>query len=218
MGITIHYRGKLDELRRLDDLRLELSDIGTTMGWSCRTLDDDWRIPPNATLTHGSDGATIRGHLGLRGIILALGGNSESLAFLFDAGGNLRSVMNMILLSEGSLESANAWVSVKTQFASPDIHVWIIGLLKYLKKRYMTNLEVHDEGGFWETGDRQALEAKMRLINDKLTWLSETLSSPHLSNLSGLSVDAIASRIEALLREKSQTDRPTDVDDEAGRK
>ena len=47
-----------------------------------------------------------------------------------------------------------AWVSVKTQFDSPDTHIWIIGLLKYLKKRYIANLEVRDEGEYWETGNR----------------------------------------------------------------
>jgi len=48
--------------------------------------------------------------------------------------------------------------------------IWIVGLLKYLKKRYLSNLQV-----------------------------SAKLSSAHLGDVSGLSADEIASRIEQLL-------------------
>lgn len=202
MGVTIHYRGRLDDPGRVEDLRRELADIGASIGWTWRTLDDDWLIPPNATLVHNGNVATIKGHLGLKGIDLIPPGKSEALSFLFDAQGHLRSVMDVILLGEGQITPDMAWMSVKTQFLSPDAHVWIIGLLKYLKKRYITDLEVSDEGGFWETGDREALVAKMQLLNDKLAWLAGELASERFAGLAGLSAEEIASRIEAFLREK----------------
>jgi len=94
----------------------------------------------------------------------------------------------------------NAWVSMKTQFLTPDVHVWIVGLLKYLQKRYFSDLEVNDEGGFWETGDRAALEAKMRLLNEKMDELAMDLKAGSLGDLSGLSAEDIASRIEDFLK------------------
>jgi len=205
MGVTIHYRGKLDDVGRMDELTQELEDIAKSVGWTWHTLDDDWLIPPNAKLVHKGGRAIIHGHLGLKGIELIPSGKSESLSFLFDAKGHLRSIMNMILLCEGHLTPDEAWVSTKTQFLSPDTHAWIAGLLKYLKKRYMTNLEVNDEGGFWETGDREALAEKMRFLNEKIAWLSGELASPRFADLAGLSAEDIASRIEAFLRDKRGT-------------
>jgi hypothetical protein len=202
MGVTIHYRGMLNDPGRLEDLKQELADIAESVGWKWQTLDDAWSIPPSATLVHTDGRATIHGHLGLKGINLIPGGASESLSFLFDANGRLSSVMNVILRCEGRFAPDEGWVFVKTQFLSPDDHVWIIGLLKYLKKRYLSNLEVSDEGGYWETGDRAALEANMRLINDKMAWLTRELASERFAGLAGLSADEIASRIEEFVRKK----------------
>ena len=58
----------------------------------------------------------------------------------------------------------------------------------------------HDEGGFWETGDRAALEAKMRLLNEKMDELAMDLNAESLGDLSGLSAEDIASRIEDFLK------------------
>jgi hypothetical protein len=200
MGVTIHYRGKMDDPGRVGELQRELADIAQSVGWTSHALDDDWSIPPDARLVRAGGGGTIKGHLGLKGITLIPGGNTESLGFLFDAGGHLCSVMNMLMRCEGQDVPGGEWVFIKTQFASPDVHVWIIGLLKYLKKRYITNLEVSDEGGYWETGDRDALEAKMRLLGEKIKWLAGELASEKFAAMAGLSADEIAARIEKSMR------------------
>lgn len=200
MGVTIHYRGTIDEPERIRDLQRELADIAKSMGWEHSLLDDDWTVPPNAVLVHEQGSATIKGHLGLKGISILPGGGGEALSFFVDADGRLRSIMDMILQCEGRTTPDNAWVSMKTQFLTPDVHVWIVGLLKYIQKRYFSNLEVNDEGGFWETGDRAALEAKMRLLNEKMDELAMDLKAESLGDLSGLSAEDIASRIEDFLK------------------
>ena len=202
MGITIHYRGTIDEPERIRDLQRELADIAKSMGWEHSIMDDDWTVPPNAALVHEQGAAKITGHLGLKGISLLPGGGGEALSFFVDAAGRLRPIMDMILQCEGRTTTDTAWVSMKTQFLSPDIHVWIVGLLKYLQKRYFSNLEVDDEGGLWETGDRAALEAKMRLLNEKMDELAMDLETKSLGDLTGLSAEDIASRIESYLRER----------------
>ncbi len=110
--------------------------------------------------------------------------------------------MDMIEQCEGRTITDKAWVSIKTQFLSPDIHIWIVGLLKYLQRQYFANLEVDDEGGFWETGDRAALEAKVRLLNEKMDDLATDLKAESPGDLSGLSAEEIASRIEDFLRDR----------------
>ncbi|MCA1809631.1 MAG: hypothetical protein LC725_09310 [Lentisphaerae bacterium] len=172
------------------------------MGWVYSLLDDDWTVPPSAALVREHGSATIKGHLGLKGISISPDGGGESLSFFVDADGRLRSVMDLVLQCEGQTRQENAWVFMKTQFLTPDMHIWIVGLLKYLQKKYFSNLEVDDEGGFWETGDRPALEAKMRLLNEKMDELVSDLQSESLGDLSGLSAEEIASRLEDFLKER----------------
>jgi hypothetical protein len=205
MGVTIHYRGRLDDLGRISALCHELTDIARTMKWPCNSLDDDWSKAPDAKLTVGEKGAVIDGHLGLKGVSFRPHPGAEFLAIYFDSEGYLRSIMNMVELVEGQTAPDEAWVFMKTQFASPDTHVWVIGLLKYLKRKYISNLEVSDESGYWETGDREELERQMALINDKLNWMSTELSSEPVGDGRNLSAEEIASRIEELFREQEES-------------
>ena len=148
--------------------------------WGGRStrLDDDWEQPGDARLRFTPKGASIDGHLGLKGIHdLTPEADAESLSFFFDREGNLRSRWTMVSILDGTLKPEDAWVSVKTQFASPEVHAWIIGLLKYLKKRYMSDLQVSDEGEYWETGDIRILREKMDLIDEKIEQLASQLSS-----------------------------------------
>ncbi|MCU0913405.1 MAG: hypothetical protein MUC88_02445 [Planctomycetes bacterium] len=87
MGITIHYRGRLNDLGQIARLRAELADIAASMGWESRQLDDDGEQPPDARLRPARRGMTIDGNLGLKGIIVSPGGGAESLRFCFDAQG-----------------------------------------------------------------------------------------------------------------------------------
>jgi hypothetical protein len=195
MGVSIHYRGRLDNAALLPSLRDEVGDIAHSMGWPSTTLDDDWSVPPNAKLDNGG---RIDGNLGLKGIQVIPHPDSEPLVLFFDRDGYLHSPMTMLMILDGTLEPEMAWVPMKTQFAGPDTHVWIIGLLKYLKKRYISDLAVSDESEYWDTGDRRKLEENMTLLNGKLQQLSATISSGRMGDLTGLSADEIASRFERL--------------------
>ena len=199
MGVSLHYRGRVDAIRHVAVLCTELADIAAVMDWQSTILDDDWQQPANATLQGIPDHAQIHGHLGLKGIQITPGSRTESLSFFFDREGNLLSPMNVIMILDGTLKPEQAWISVKTQFAPPEIHVWIIGLLKYLKKRYISDLQVSDEGEYWETGNIEILKGKMALINEKLTYISAELSSSRFGDVSGLSAEQIAARIEQFL-------------------
>lgn len=196
MGVSIHYRGRLNDIGQLGALCEELADIANAMGWQSTTLDDDWGQPADARLRHTDTGVHIDGNLGLRGIQIEPVEGSEFLAFFFDREGNLRSPMTMLLLLDGTLTPEQAWISVKTQFAPPELHVRIVALLKYLKKRYISDLEVSDEGQYWETGDIRILTERLDFINAKIEQLSTGLSSGCLGDTSGLSAEQIAEKIE----------------------
>jgi hypothetical protein len=195
MGVSIHYRGRLNDIALLPQLCEEISDIADSMGWSATTLDDDWAKPPDATLMTGG---IIEGHLGLKGIQITPHPDSESLALFFDRSGELRCPLTMLMILNGTLQPANAWVTIKTQFSNPGTHVWIVGLLKYLKRHYLANLEVSDETGYWDIGDKRELEENTALLNDKLQYFSSAITAGRMGDLTGLSADEIASRIERL--------------------
>jgi len=198
MGVSIHYRGRLDNPDRLPVFCEKLMSIASSMGWQYRVLDEDWSIPANPVLDHNGEIPEIQGNLGLKGIQLKPPGESESLDFFFNSKGYLLSPLNVILVHEGVLSLDHAWVSLKTQFLSAEMHVMIIGLLKYVKEHHFPNLEVKDEGEYWETGDYRVLEGKMRVIREKINYLSRELSSEYFGGMAGLSADEIAARIEQL--------------------
>jgi len=202
MGVTIHYRGKLGDINTLVALCDELTMVAAKMDWSYRRLDEDWSEPASASIEAVERGARIRGHLPLKGISLAVHPQCESLCFFFDSNGSLCDPISKVRICQDDLKPKEAWVSVKTQFAGPEIHIWIIGLLKYLEKHFITDLEINDEGEYWETADPERLKAKMDFINDKIDALSNELSRVSSEHIDKFSPDELASTIEALVRNK----------------
>ena len=201
MGVSIHYRGTLNDLALYPKLKDELIDIAKSMGWECNVFDEDWSIEPNASLEHKDGCACIEGELGLKGVLLVPDVDCESIPFLFDKHGHLRCLMGMIRICEGSADLEELCVSVKTQFGGPDIHIWVIGLLKYVSRNYISNLEVFDEAEYWEKGDRKLVEEKIAFLNEKMDSLVSRLSITQWEDTSELTADEIADRIESLFEE-----------------
>ena len=98
MGVSIHYRGRLNDVGQLAKLCAELADIAVAMGWETTRLDDDWEQPADARLRVTPTGAHIAGYLGLKGIVLTPDMGTEPLSFLFDPKGNLRSMTGVASL------------------------------------------------------------------------------------------------------------------------
>ena len=48
--------------------------------------------------------------------------------------------------------------STKTQYAGPEMHAMIIGVLRYVSKQYLSNFNLVDESQFWETNDKVLLK------------------------------------------------------------
>jgi len=202
MGLSIHYRGRLDDLGRLRPLCDDLADIADAMKWSWTRLDEDWGRPASARLVHSPDGCAIQGHLPLKGIILNVHPDCESLRLLFDRQGDLRDPITMILILEGDVSPQDAYVSLKTQFSSPDVHVTLVKLLRYVKRRYVSNLDVRDEGDYWQTGDEDTLRRKMSFLSAKIDSVADVLSSADVPNASDLSPTQLADLIQDILAKR----------------
>lgn len=199
MGISIHYRGTIDRLGDLPELTDELKTIAEGMEWEAGELADDWDAPVDATLTDEGDSALIEGNLGLRGVVIQPGEDCEPLCFCFNREGQLLDPMTLILLRDGTLDPDDAWVSVKTQYASADLHVWIVGLLRYVKNKYVSDMAVHDEGEYWDREDRELLEAKRGTVARAIDALAAGVDAETLSRLSESSDEQIAAALEKIM-------------------
>ena len=202
MGVSIHYRGRVADIQNIKTICDELAAIADRMDWPYTRLDEDWSQSADLRIEVTEQGSQINGHLPLKGIILTLNPKCEALQFFFDSNGNLRDPISMVNISEGTLKPEDSWISVKTQYAGPETHIWVIGLLKYLKKLYLPDLEVQDEGAYWETGNFEILKEKMDFVGEKIAAVSAELSRVTKGHIESFSADEVASIIEALLRDK----------------
>ncbi|MDZ7723542.1 MAG: hypothetical protein U5R06_12250 [candidate division KSB1 bacterium] len=196
MGITIHFSGILKNTDLITELVDELSDIADIMDWPYQILDEDWSKPCTAEIADGG----ITGHLPLKGISIQLHPASESLTLFFDPQGRLTSPITLISIKQGELNDKEVYNFVKTQFAPPDLHISIVKLLRFLKKKYIPDLQVIDEGEYWETGDRDRLIEKMQFLQNKLDQLQQTVSTINPDHALLFSPDQLAQLIEKKLK------------------
>jgi hypothetical protein len=177
MGITIFYRGSLEELSLIDPIQQEVIKFCQSMNWKYRLWNKDMSKPFNAKLVHSDKGAEIEGHIPLRGISVESDPDNETLSLLFNPEGKLTSFFREILIHEGSITPDQDWLFVKTQFGTVDAHIAIVKLLQYLKQSYIPNLEVNDDGEYWETADKERLIARRGFIFGMMTQVEKALTS-----------------------------------------
>ncbi len=180
MGLTIHYRGGIDRTEHIHPLVDELEDIAESMGWMSQRINEDEHEPD------------------FYGIIVNPKGDCEPLCFIFDRHGRLRNLADLITNQIEPTEYSE-YCSTKTQFTSVETHIWIVGLLRYLKKHYLSDLIVSDEGEFWETENRETLIEKKDFLQNKIKLLKGALESPE-AETEFKSIDDMIAYIERIAR------------------
>lgn len=206
MGITIFATGKIDRIEDIAILTEELRKLAEINGWQYRVMDDDFATQPNAVLTYSKSEtacAGIEGSLGLKGIVLTVGQRVEHLPILFDASGVLTDVMQQ--LSWISDRQSPRFIMCKTQFRNIDAHVRIVEVLDLLKKKYISDLSVTDEGDYWQTRDSRILAEKRIHLGKCMRRAEKTVESIEMTESNPRDAESIASRIEdAFLKEAEQ--------------
>ena len=161
MGVTVAYRGKMAHPERLDAFQRELLDRAAELG-----------ARPLVIVGPPGEGEEPRE----RGVVLELHPDCEAVSVLVAPDGRLRSV-HELALSEGTLPEADGWVSVKTQFAPIEVHVRLVALLDWLAQTWVPDLEVCDDGEFFETRDLDRLCGHREMIGHALGTLGAALES-----------------------------------------
>lgn len=177
MGISIHYKGQMDR-GKVEALCDELRDIAEVLDWPYTDIDDR--------------------NVDVRGIILAPKSGMEMVPFLFDAEGRIQSVAALLC---GVDPDAFACASVKTQFAGSGEHMWLVGLLHYIQRKYIPELEVTDEGAFWETGDKEELERRFDYLGRMIDKFREDIEQALMDQvIDQKDPDALADLVEQLVK------------------
>lgn len=205
MGITIFAKGKID---RINDIPLLIEDARKFAGestWTYHVLDEDFDAPADAFLAHRSSGCHIEGSLGVKGIILNAGQGVESLAILFDKSGTLTDMMQQVSWIDNKGQGER-FTMCKTQFGNIDQHIRIIELFDLLKKKYISNLTVNDEGAYWESRDRRILAEKRVALGHAIRHTEKVISNIELSGDDSRDPEAIVSRIEETLLKAEKED------------
>lgn len=195
MGISIHYKGKLNNPDLLNAFCDEIKDIAKDMNWNFNTFNNDLN-KPNSSYVDGN--GHIKGHIPIKGLNVTIHPKAESLSFLFDKNGNLRNLLMMTYKNGKESEISN--IFVKTQFAPIEIHITIIKLLEHIKKKYISNLKVIDEGSYWETRDKNILEEKLSFLYKKIDQIGNQISEIKVDSTD--SPETILGKIETVLKKK----------------
>ena len=179
MGITIHYKGKLNSPGLSDAFCEELEDIAKSMEWEYNRFNFD-----------------EKDETPVKGFFIGPKDKSEPLQFMIDKDGFLR---NALLLERFPHTDKMTFLNhTKTQFAPIEIHIVIIKLLKYLQQKYISNLEVWDEGDYWQTGNAVLLKKKMYFLTEKMDQFAKMLESTPIER--NVSTDSIIDKIEEILK------------------
>src|SRR4029077_8637101 len=110
----------------------------------------------------------------VRGVILGLAPGQESTSLLLSPEGWLIGLTDIQDAEEGRLKEP-PWCFIKTQFGPVEGHVALVEMLAALKHEFLPDLEVSDDGGYWETRDLGELVRKRSLTTGALDSLAEGL-------------------------------------------
>jgi len=189
MGISIHYSGKIADKQKLPLLIEEVQEIVTVHGWKYRIYE---RAFDDINHTSSSDSTDIQHNGKLYGIdFTPEGSETVALCFLsngqmssimqmacwghyekesllisetieWDEFGDQICSTEETIMNEAEYYRLLCSCSTKTQFAGPETHELIIGVLRYISKEYVADFKLTDEGQFWETSDVALLEQNFK--------------------------------------------------------
>lgn len=130
----------------------------------------------------------------VRGVILCCAPGQESTSLLISPEGSLIGLMDIEAAETAPLDEPS-WCFVKTQFGSVEGHVALVELLAALKREFIPDLEVTDEGEYWESRDLPRLVQKMATLRAAIDGLADGLRQHGLSREAAEDPEILVARI-----------------------
>jgi len=174
MGLTFHYSGKIRDHKQIDMLVDEVTDLCKGLNWEYNILNDDK----------------------IKGIVVGAP-ESEPLWFTFTPDGKTCNVVSL-QYSDPS-EKYYSLCATKTQYAGAEVHMAMIKMLRYMSDKYYSEIEVYDEGEYWETGD----EENLRKIFGRYSMIIDLFAQKleQMERVPGETTDQLVDRIQEMAKE-----------------
>jgi hypothetical protein len=197
MGLSIHYNGTIRQYSLIDELTEEVADICKDLNWPYNI----WENKESAdTLSERNNRSSLDYKIDdLKGISVSPE-ESETLFLTFLPNRALYSPIKLIYNDPVTNDLMIETIHTKTQYAGPDTHMAIVNLLRYLNRKYFSELEVNDEGMYWESQDKAVLHSQFAKYNDALNMLTDALTD--FKGVSGETATSLADRLEQFLLKK----------------
>jgi hypothetical protein len=181
-GVTIHYRGTIDDVGDIETLEDRMLDLVFSMGgratiWRSFADENPSRV--------------------VRGLLVELEPNQDTFSLLISPEGHLTPLSQIDEAEKEPFDEPPA-CSVKTQFGSLQGHIAIIHLLDALRQRFFSNLEVLDAGGYDKHRDVQQLVEKLQSPDNAIHSMVERSSERGLSAEAAEDPGILAARIERI--------------------
>jgi len=230
MGISIHYSGRLVDRQKLPQLIEEVQEIATVHGWKyhvyervlppisetdVKSIDHTTNSFHNGKLygidftPEGSEPVALcflnNGRMSSI-MQMACWGHFKKESVIttetqkWDANGVCSSYSEELKMDQKEYNRFLCMCSAKTQFAGPESHELIIGVLRYISNTYLTDFILSDEGQFWETGDIILLEKSFNRNGFLINSFRAGLKSEN--RLPGEDIDSFIKRIAKGIRKK----------------
>jgi len=133
----------------------------------------------------------------VRGVILNLAPGLESTSLLLSPEGWLIGLVDIKDAEQGRLREP-PWCFTKTQFGPIEAHVALIEMLTELRREFLPDLEISDEGGYYKTRDLAELTRRHAALQAAIDGLAEGLRRHGLSREAAEDPEILLKRIERI--------------------
>lgn len=195
MGVTIHYRGTLDDVDQIETLEDRVLDLVYSLGGRAQI----WR----SFADHDSSRV-------VRGLMIELEPGQDTFSLLFSPEGHLTPLFQIEEAEQAAFDEP-PYCFVKTQFGSLQGHIAIVHLLDALRQQYCSNLYVSDEGEYFENRDVNRLAQKLTFLRSAISSMAEGLREYGLNEEAAEDPSILATcieRIAMLVQKKLIADPP----------
>lgn len=153
MGLSFHYSGRIANPDSLPELIEEIEDIAKVFNWKYFVFER--QFPKNTIGKHEYNQK-------LYGICFTPT-NCETVSICFLSNGRMSSAAHLQYWGRTDEQPERDYLymlSVKTQYAGSDVHLFVIQLFRYLNDKYLADFMMSDEGGYWESNDEYLLKKR----------------------------------------------------------
>jgi hypothetical protein len=152
MGLSFHYSGRIAQLQQLNNLITEVEDIVKVFNWKYHIYERQF---PENNFGEIDYNDKIYG-------ISFTPPESETVSISFLSNGRMSDPAHLAFYGKTETRPESQFLytlSVKTQYAGPEIHQLIMQLFRYISNKYLTSFNMEDEGGYWESNNIDVLNS-----------------------------------------------------------